>query len=277
MARALFWGAVVVTALCLIWAGASTFKLFQAITHQPSTFEPESSAALAVPRGPTVLPREAYELFGAEAPAGTSQAAPETQLELKLLGTVVADDPQAGLAIIADEEGRQGYYAVDGELPGGAVLTEVRDTSVTLRYLGRLETLSLDRENTDAGRGIRVERPGTVATRSGAISPLNWEDAIASQTSLDPARLSQIRALPITEAGKPVGVRLIAGRNTQLYQKLGLRPSDVITSVNGIRLDDPSRAFELLKLLQSEQKFQVELKRDDRPMTLNIDADTLKQ
>ena len=71
--------------------------------------------------------------------------------------------------------------------------------------------------------------------------------------------------------------RLQAGRDSALMGKLGLRPTDIITAVNGIALNDPSRAFELINQLNSQTRFDVSLRRDGREMTLNIDANQLRE
>lgn len=108
----------------------------------------------------------------------------------------------------------------------------------------------------------------------------DWQ-ALRRESRLDPAALqrlgSQIRAMPHMENGEAIGVRLVASRDATMIHRLGLRSSDVITSVNGIPLNDPSRQFELLRALESQSRFQVRLRRGGRDMTLSIDASKLQE
>jgi type II secretory pathway component PulC len=51
----------------------------------------------------------------------------------------------------------------------------------------------------------------------------------------------------------------------------------VLLAVNGIPLNDASRQFELMRLLNSESRFDVRLKREGAEMNLSVDAGELKR
>ncbi|MFK7956979.1 MAG: type II secretion system protein GspC [Lysobacterales bacterium] len=223
---------------------------------------------------------------GMTLPVGGAFDAPETSLDLLLRGTLASDDPKDGIAIVVDSEG-DGFYNIGEELPGSATLHEVYTDRVVLVHQGRFETLRLrDEQNPPArNRRPRAQRRPVVGTaampgiRSTSVptgnGQVDWQNV---QTSLriDPAELArQVRVLPYLENGKPVGVRLQAGRDSAIFSRLGLRNTDIITEVNGVPLDNPARSFELLTQLKSQSQFAVRLKRDGRDMTLNIDANQL--
>jgi general secretion pathway protein C len=195
-----------------------------------------------------------------------------------LQGTLATDDPKSGLAIIADDQGREGYYGVGDELPGDARLHEIHAERVILVRQGQYESLSLrettpaDQVSTTNRRGRQVTATPALATRPqiGGIKGVDLS-AVQNQYRLDPMELAkQVQVLPFTRNGKQIGVRLQAGRDAVLMKRLGLRSTDIITSVNGIALDDPSRAFELMQKLNTETQFNVVLLRNGRETNLNI-------
>jgi general secretion pathway protein C len=52
--------------------------------------------------------------------------------------------------------------------------------------------------------------------------------------------------------------------------KLGLKPDDVVTSVNGIPLDSPARLPQLLENLKSASRVEATLQRDGKPTTVSV-------
>ena len=63
-----------------------------------------------------------FGIPGAEPVIETTVDAPETRLDLKLRGTIAADDPSMAHAIIADGKGKDKVYFIKDKVPGGAVL-----------------------------------------------------------------------------------------------------------------------------------------------------------
>ncbi len=229
----------------------------------------------------------ALHLFGSSGMLAATSAtfdAPDTSLDLRLVGTLSSEDPKSGMAMIADSE-KERAYAIGDELPGNATLEEIYPDRVVLSHQGRYETLRLrDPEAVPSRMTASTRRPlprtsgnlSAIRTQAPSGGGVNWQ-AAQQNLRINPAELAQqIRALPFMENGKQVGVRLQAGRDATLMSKLGLRNTDIITSVNGIPLDDPSRAFQLLNQLNSQSQFDVALRRDGREMTLSIDANNLQ-
>lgn len=223
-------------------------------------------------------------LFGQAGAQGqvVVEDAPETQLSLTLLGTVAAERITEGLAIIADDTGVQGFYGGGDELPGGAVLREIYADRVVLERAGIRESLRLERNEAavstnNRGRPLPGAAPVAQTGRlnTGVTPNVDWQTVRSNQV-LDPVRLrqlgQQIRAQPFMENGQPVGVRLMATQNSTILSRLGLRSSDIVVAVNDIPLNDPSRQFELMSLLNNQSTFNVRVRRNGREMTLNIDA-----
>lgn len=279
-------GAALLLLAALVWLGLAGADLFWTLLPAPT------SAGGAQDVGATTQLRSGAQpevdlvslhLFGQAAAQvrPTVAEAPETQLNLTLLGTLAGEIETQGMAIIADEAGHQAGYEAGDELPGGATLREIYADRVVLERGGIRESLRLERSDAASSNSSQSSggpRPGTSAPL-GAGSGVDWE-ALRNQRRADPqalARLGQnIRALPFTENGKPIGVRLMATRDASMLTNVGLRSSDIVLAVNDIPLNDPSRQPELLGLLQGGSNFRVRIRRNGREMTLDIDASKLK-
>lgn len=73
-------------------------------------------------------------------------------------------------------------------------------------------------------------------------------------------QLTQARAVPNFENGKPAGYKMIEVKPGGIYDKLGLKNGDVIQSVDGRKIDDPQKTFQLIGKLK--QGAQLEVSRD---------------
>jgi general secretion pathway protein C len=72
--------------------------------------------------------------------------------------------------------------------------------------------------------------------------------------------------------GKQRGYRVYPGRNRQAFVQLGLRPGDLVTSINGTPLDDPARGQEIFSTLGASSEARVTVMRNGRQqdLTLNL-------
>src|SRR5450631_3263718 len=191
---------------------------------------------------------------GAQDPAN----APQSTANLVLAGTIATQDPKRGVAIISDG-GPSKVYSV-GDNVGGASLHSVYLDHVILDRGGALETLLLPRL---LGPGMHappvVRRAGGADARTVAAV-----DNIRRMVQQDPGILDQVmRTVPSYDnaAGKLRGFRAYPGRNRAIFSKLGLRPGDLVTAINGTALDDPQRSQEVFNTIQTSDHVTVTIER----------------
>jgi general secretion pathway protein C len=210
-------------------------------------------------------------LFGTYVADPTTQDpnnAPLSSANLVLAGTIATNDPKRGIAIISDG-GPSKVYAV-GENVNGASLHSVYLDHVVLDRGGNLETLILPRL-TAGGAGSRAPgRRGTADARTVAAV-----DNVRRLVQQDPGILDQVmRTVPSYDnaAGKLRGFRAYPGRNRMIFNKLGLRPGDLVTAINGQPLDDPQHSAEVFNTIQSSNTATVTVERGGtkQDITLNI-------
>ncbi|MCG6117618.1 MAG: hypothetical protein MEQ07_05405 [Aquimonas sp.] len=216
--------------------------------------------------------------------AALAAQAPETALKLSLRGTLNLETEDEGVAIIADESGAHQRYRVGDDLPGGARLVGISAGRVLLTRNGVTEGLSLPREGLAPGPLPRSASPGPVrggpvdrSMPSPFINPMIAPggpsmESIRDATGIDAAALaSQLQVIPVLENGRFAGVRVSAGRDSELMRRSGLRPTDLVTAVNGIPLDGPQRQAELMQTLREARSLRLTVVRDGSEQQLGVD------
>lgn len=283
-------------ALALAAAGWAGLRLLLLLAVGPTVPTPPPVTLEAAPAA-SAQPAQsvaAWHLFGnAAGPidlAALAQAAPATALQLVLRGTLNEHVPEGGVAIIADANGNDRAYRVGDTLPGDARLEGIYAGRVLLSRNGVNESLSLPRgapETASApssgaalpGHSNSPGAPGTAAAPRATlpfiqptISPgAPSLESLRSATGTDPAELAkQVQIYPVMENGRMAGVRLAAGRDSDLLARAGIQPNDILTAVNGIPLDGPQRSAELMVALKDARSVQVTVRRDGKDIQLTI-------
>jgi general secretion pathway protein C len=201
-----------------------------------------------------------------------------------LLGTVQASElpargsmviPERGSAVISSSAGGKVYWSGDAiEGAGNASLHSVFNDRVLLdRGGGRLETLRFPdsaqmRQPTSRLAARPQVRAAAPVQGPGSSAPLT--EAIGEVAEL----LSEhINFAMHTENGQVLGFRVQPRGDPRVFSELGLEPGDVLTEVNGIRLNDMRNATQVLGALGETQMANVMVRRNgfDRALVLDMD------
>jgi general secretion pathway protein C len=234
-----------------------------------------SKASAAHPS--VVAPRHAVDivsitnshLFGLPPVAAVAQNkdpenAPQTSLPLVLTGIIAAHDPQNGLAILGQSAQSTKVFAVGDNVPGGAKLHSVFSDRVVIDRGGTLETLMLPHQVNPS------VPPPTIAVMP-TESPV--ADRMRKLITEQPSLLADVmRPQPVFANGKQTGYRIYPGRNRQAFLRLGLRPGDLVTAINGTPLDDPEHGQQIFNTLGSSSEAHVTVQRNgqQQDVTLNL-------
>jgi general secretion pathway protein C len=215
----------------------------------------------------TVVSAHLFGVAVAEPVNGDPANAPNSTSNLVLAGTIATQDPKRGVAIISDG-GPSKVYAV-GDGVGGATLHSVYLDRVLLDRGGSLETLLLPHVLPSRAPPL-VQKPAGADPRT-----LAAVDNIRRMVQQDPGILNEVLRTVASydnKAGKLRGFRAYPGRNRQAFSRLGLRPGDLVTAINGTPLDDPQRSQEVLNTIQSSDRATVTIERggEKQDITLNI-------
>lgn len=209
--------------------------------------------------------------------------APVTRLNLTLKGVIASGTPEIAKAIIADSSGTENFYGLGAKIPGGAILEEIHAAHVIIKRNDRLETLQLPKDapgnrsvsarNTTkkrASNNVSTKLPATDYNKETSTILREFRDVLKT----DPQKLMDlVRARPYRENGKLVGYKIRPGKDRKLLKKFGFKSGDIVTSVNGISLDNPINGLEIIKNLTSANAVAVDIKRAGVPQSLSFAVD----
>jgi general secretion pathway protein C len=255
-----------VAGICVVLIGVQLATLLTA--SPPVTTTPPPPALSANPP-PTVdlSTNMRGQLFGSAPSVNNNpNTAPTTNLSLVLSGIVANDDPQLGLALLGPSAAAIRVYPVGASLPGGARLHSVLPDRVLLDRGGTIESLSLPR-HTAAGAVSTPPTPFAVPTAAPSLERM--QQAIRD----NPGVIGEVlRPQAVLADGRQRGYRVYPGPNQAAFNRLGLRPGDLVTAINGTTLDDPSRGGEIFSTLSSVAEARVTVIRNgaQQELLLNL-------
>jgi len=189
-----------------------------------------------------------------------------THRSILLLGTVVAGVQSAALLIPERGKKQDVYYIGDSILPG-VVLKRVESQRIVIEANGKLEVVMLaGMKNTITSLPHRSAAP---AVRGGkrSLSRRVLDRELNNFSRL----LSQARVSPAMQDGKSIGFRLTEIVPGSLYARVGLHNGDVVRSVNGIRIQNPSQAMAMYRQLRGERHIEIQLLRNGREQTFSYE------
>ncbi len=195
---------------------------------------------------------------------------PETKLNLTLKGVLAANPMSRASAIIAKgKSGKEDIFSVGDKMSGGILVKEIHPEYVVLERNGLLETLKL--EKISSVNGIDLSNNRQSLSSAGASSPAAALKEIRGDILKNPTSFGDY-ALPVVvkENGKQVGYRLQPQKKGKLLAELGIESNDVITTINGVKLDNPKNGIVALRKLSSAKQLIIVVKRNGAEIPLNI-------
>lgn len=194
---------------------------------------------------------------------------PISSLNLVLTGVIAS--ASGGYALISVNGQPQEPFAIGQTVTEGAELQAVYPDRVVIRRNGILESLLLEgAEKTSAEQWTPpvatyspTATPGNIVQETGTNRYLVERDQLAAQFRT-PDLLKQATVLPSGNGGFLVK-QMQPG---SLYEKLGLRPGDVIKSVNGQPLNSMEDAMRLYQQMANVGAVQMEIMRGGKPENL---------
>lgn len=204
---------------------------------------------------------------GKEPEAVVATTAPDTRMNLKLKGTIAAEDDGFAHAIITDAGGKSSVFFVDDAIPGGASLHEVYVDRVILKRGVTLETLRLPKKSSTLGSSPRVQSAGDSHGSSTA-----QRSSVREMMQSSPSAFTEIvRPQPYMPNGQLKGYRVYPGRDRRTFAALGLRPGDLVTDINGQPMNDIQSGMEVFRNLGDASQVTVTIERNGSAMVLTLD------
>lgn len=194
--------------------------------------------------------------------------APDTNLNLRLMGIFAGSGPQDSRALIASNASDEAPYAVGADVVRGVKLEAIFADRVILLRQGRRETLRLDK---DAPSRAPVDTPVVAGGSLPDNIALPQLSSVREQILQDPSQAANyLRVQPAAQDGAMRGYRIYPGRDRTLFNAAGLRPGDLVTAINGTELNDATKALQMLTELSTASSVSLTVERGGNPQTVNI-------
>lgn len=213
----------------------------------------------------------------------TTIEAPETSLNLTLLA-ILAGSEGEGFAIIGQAKSSGEVFGIGDDLYGKANLSAVYSDRVILDRNGKLEALhyekvksnqvlqavpasEADSDSIEGASSFReamsrankaVSEGGDMATQVQGVMSY-----VTARANSDPEAFIKELGLEVTDQGYQVS------RKARQLQMVGLRPGDVINSVNDVPVGDVSTDQALLnQVMQTGGELKIQITRGSRSLTI---------
>ncbi|WP_171421953.1 MULTISPECIES: type II secretion system protein GspC [Corallococcus] len=222
---------------------------------------PEPEVAVKEPTAPE---------FDANAPPSKSG------LRVKLLGTLVAANPDWSFASIQDMTTQRSQTYMIGNNLMGATIMEIERERVIINNNGRREFI----DGQPGDGAVAAYTPPPTATPA-ATTPNSLGNGIKStgeneyevpKAEIDKTLSNlndvamQARIVPAFKDGQAVGFKLFSIRPDSIYSKIGVQNGDVIRRINGFDMNSPEKALEIYSKLKDSSRIEIEIERNGAPI-----------
>jgi len=223
---------------------------------------------------------------------GIEDGARETRLKVVLRGILASTEDGLGHAVI-EHRNKQAVYAVEDKLPvsGKVTLAKVMPRQVVLNNRGTYELLTLY-DDAPLGKSAKRNPPARQAAARPKPPPVTVPDAtnIDKRHDAETTRLAQgfrdtlysnpqslaklVRVGAVRRDGALLGYRVSPGQQADQFTQLGFQAGDMVTAVNGIKLDNPANTMQLYNAMRSAGEVVFEVERDNAPVTISVNLNS---
>ena len=208
--------------------------------------------------------------------------APESKkssLAFNVTGILFGGEAKTSLVVLEkkSDNKQQVYKLGDSILPG----TKISDISsnrvyITAKYCPEYLELTYPVVTSQTRRGRQKSGRSDVDYAENGFERVGNDTTVTKQwvndilTNKLSTALEDARAVPYMEGAQVKGFTLSQIVPDSVYSKLGLKNGDVISSINGIELNDAAKAIQTLNSLRSETKIELTTIRDGQPVVLKV-------
>jgi type II secretory pathway component PulC len=196
-----------------------------------------------------------------DAGAGTESSIASTPQSLHLISTSPGRNAREGVARIGTNPENPQTYVAGAILVNGARLAEIHSDHVVLERGKEKVSLFLASAQMQAQGSVDV---ATVPAMPSSPPPVEL---------LGVDRLGEvIRAMSYYEDDLLQGLQVFPGREAGTFARLGLKPADIIVSIDSVAVTDAKDALEYLQSLTQGAAVSVRVRRDSVFHVLSLDG-----
>ena len=201
----------------------------------------------------------------------------QTQLNLKLWGTIIRESEQSYAVIEDTRKKKQGLFRV-GDTVENASIKMILRKKVVLTVGGKDEILLMDSDKAKSSGTSRQETPQREMPEpyEERLPPVDAEDAV----SLDRERInealqninqlmSQVKVRPHFQDGRPNGLLLSHIQQNSIFSEMGLQNGDIVKGVNGNMIESVDDALKFYENLRASPSVELQIQRQGEEMSLS--------
>lgn len=201
----------------------------------------------------------------------------QTQLNLKLWGTIIRESEQSYAVIEETRNRKQGLFRV-GDTVENASIKMILRKKVVLTVGGKDEILLMDSDKAKSSRTSRQETPQREMPEpyEEGLLPVDVEDTV----SLDRERInealqninqlmSQVKVRPHFQDGRPNGLLLSHIQQNSIFSEMGLQNGDIVKGVNGNMIESVDDALKFYENLRASPSVELQIQRQGEEMNLS--------
>lgn len=203
----------------------------------------------------------------------------QTDLNLKLWGTVATEDRSAGLAraVIEERKSREQCLYRVGDAIADARITEILRNAVVLDVNGRKEKLTVAERIPGLKIGSTPENgPPAKSLPPDRGAGVGYEQKISLQRSqVDNAfknigkLMNEVKIRPYYKEGETAGFVVANIAPESIVRDMGIKSGDVVTRINGQQIKTADDAMAFYERLQAGDTLSIELMRRGRPQVID--------
>ncbi|MGE3974510.1 MAG: PDZ domain-containing protein [Bdellovibrionales bacterium] len=197
-----------------------------------------------------------------------------SQLPIILVGTIVHVNPARSIATVEIKNSNKILpFIPNDDMEGLAKLLKVDRKRAIFRNSNnnRIEYIEIKDDSTIVFE--TKKKPGAVSTEIDQ----RGNNFVIKKSLIDklitnlPEHLQQARAVPYTPPGssKATGFIILDIQPGSIFEQIGLNKNDILTEVNGQKVDSPARALELYNELKTAGSISIGVERNGRFENLN--------
>jgi general secretion pathway protein C len=191
----------------------------------------------------------------------------QTELKLKLWGTVISGDNRTYAVIESDRAGQNLYRT--GDTIQNATIKMILREKVVLNVNGQDEILEMEKLLAATGARPSPIRTAVSAPQNIPIKRSQIEGAVQNPNQL----LQEIRIRPHFEKGKLDGLTITAIKPDSIFRKMGLVSGDILTRVDGEKIESMNDALKFYETIKSASTVKLDIKRRGRMQTIEYNIE----
>lgn len=203
----------------------------------------------------------------------------KSSLAFKVTGIIFGGNSKSSIALIqSTSDSKDSVYKLGDTIVGNTKITDITSNRVYIASQSCPEYFELtypeipkstrSTKNKNGRSNVAYSEAGFERIDNTTNVTKQWvNDVLTNKLS---TTLEEARAVPFLVGGQVKGFSLSQIVPNSVYEKLGLKNGDVVSSINGIDLNDAARAIQTLNSLRNETKIDIEILRDGQPVNLKV-------